>query len=401
MTMGRWARVLLLAAPFLAGCGDFWQAPSTSSSGGGGCTTNCTTASSGNFYILNAGSTPQIAGYSFVSGSLTKLTGSPYTVTGTPFSGTIAPNGSYFYLSSNAGIYVYPIGTGGALGTAAVVSTDVTGYAIQVDRTNSWLIEALPVTGGVQLNAIPLNSSGGFSGATVQTAAFAVTGAAVQPGQLVVSGDNNYVFLALGSGGSIVVPFSSTAPFPAGVKAGVIKLQNTGGSAVSVAVDPGATPRLFYIGETLGNAAANSGGLRAFYYSSLSSSSLTQVPNSPFASGGLAPNAIVPLADGDYVYVANGAGGSSAGNIAAFAVSASGTSTSPAYALTAGSTAAAGTLPIGLAEDNSGKFLLAVNSSGSPYFDSYTFDTTTAGALDVQVTSNTGSSPIAIIAAPL
>lgn len=33
MRIGRWAGLLLAAAPFLAGCGDFWQAPSGSSNG--------------------------------------------------------------------------------------------------------------------------------------------------------------------------------------------------------------------------------------------------------------------------------------------------------------------------------------------------------------------------------
>jgi len=399
MTMGKRARLLLLAAPFLAGCANFWQAPSTSN-GSGGCTTSCTTASSADFYIVSSGSTPQISGYSFVSGALTKLTGSPYSITGAPFAAAIAPGGDYFYVSSSAGIYVYPVGTAGALGTAAVVSTDVTAEAIQVDRSGAWLVEALPVTGGVQLNAIPLNSSGGYSGATVQTAAFTVSGAAVQPGQLAISEDNSYLFLALGAGGTIIVPFSASAPFPAGVTGKRIPVEKSGGAALSVAVDPASTPRLFYIGETLANSTASSGGLRAFSYSSLGASTLTELAGSPLASGGLAPNAIVPLLDGDYVYVANGAGSTSAGNIAGFAVSSTGTSTAPTYSLTAGNTAAAGTLPIGLAEDSTGKFMLAVNSSGSPYFDSYTFDATTAGNLDVQVVSSTPASPIAIVAAP-
>ena len=68
------------------------------------------------------------------------------------------------------------------------------------------------------------------------------------------------------------------------------------------------------------------------------------------------------------------------------------------YAVTAGPTIAAGTLPIGLAEDSTGVWLLAVNSSGAPYFDSYTFDATTPGTLDVQVVANTGAAPVAIAA---
>jgi hypothetical protein len=161
-------------------------------------------------------------------------------------------------------------------------------------------------------------------------------------------------------------------------------------------VDP--TNRLFYIGEVLGDSAGTAGGLRVYNYSSLGST-LTQVTSSPFASGGLAPSFILPIASGDYVYVANGEG-TSAGNIAGFAITASGTSAAPTYAVATGSTASAGTLPNGLAEDNTSTFVLGVNSSGSPYFDSYTFDTTTAGLLDPQITANTGTAPIAIVSTP-
>jgi hypothetical protein len=41
-----------------------------------------------------------------------------------------------------------------------------------------------------------------------------------------------------------------------------------------------------------------------------------------------------------------------------------------------------------------------VGSSGSPYFDSYTFDSTTAGKLDSLTTSTSPATSIAIVAAP-
>jgi hypothetical protein len=53
-----------------------------------------------------------------------------------------------------------------------------------------------------------------------------------------------------------------------------------------------------------------------------------------------------------------------------------------------------------LAEDGTGTFVLAANSLGTPYFSSYTFDGTTAGQLDEQIFTSTGSSPIAIVALP-
>lgn len=163
---------------------------------------------------------------------------------------------------------------------------------------------------------------------------------------------------------------------------------------LSVAVDT--SNRLFYIGETLADSAGTSGGLRAFNYASLTSTTLTQATGSPIASGGLAPNFILPVSSPDFVYVANGAGTSAAGNVAGFSVTSSGST----YSIAAGTTVAAGVQPLGLAEDSSGNFLLAVGSLGSPYFDAYTFDSTTSGQLDSQIGSTTAADSIAIAATP-
>jgi hypothetical protein len=407
MNMGRRARQwLLLAAPalvglsvwFLAGCGNFWQAPSTTTTTTT-CTTNCTTATSGDFYILNAGTTPQIVGESIVSGTLTALSGSPWAVSATPFSMAIAPDGDFLCVSTISGVFAYPIASG-KLGTAVQVTQDPA-YAIQVDRTSSWLVEEIPgaaSTGEVTFAAVPISSTTGVSvsGSKVPSVSFSVTNAAAQANRMVISRDNGYIFAALGAGGTIVVPFNQASPLPAGTTARTISVANSGGSALSVAVDPDSTPRLFYIGETLADSAGTSGGLRAFNYSSLGSSTLIQAGGSPIASGGLAPNFILPIASGDFVYVANGTGQTTAGNVAGFAIAASGST----YTLSTGSTVAAGVQPLGLAEDSSSAFVLAVGSLGSPYFDAYTFGTTATGQLDSQITSTTSASSIAIVAAP-
>ncbi len=389
MRMGKWAWLLLAAAPLVTGCGNFWQAPN---SGSGSCTSNCTTATSGNFYILNGGTTPQIAGESIVTGTLTKLSGSPWTVASAPYAMAIAPNGNFLCVSTTSGVFAYPI-TSGQLGTAVLVSSDQA-YAIQVDSTNSWLVEAIPATGGVTIGAVHISSSTGANNGSELTASFAVTNAAVQTNRMAISSDNSYIFVALGAGGTIVVPFNSSSPLPSGITAKTIAVVNASGSALSVAVDP--SLRLFYIGETLANSGGTSGGLRAFTYASLSTSSLVQATGSPIASGGLAPNFILPVTTPSYVYVANGAGTSSAGNVAGFAV----TGSSSPYSLAAGSTTAAGVQPLGLAEDSSSTFVFAVGSLGSPYFDAYTFDTSTTGQLDSQITSTTAASSIAIVATP-
>jgi hypothetical protein len=402
MKRGKWTRLLMVAAPLLigfgAGCGDFWQAPTTTTTTGT-CTTNCTTATSGDFYILNAGTTPQIVGESIVTGTLTAISGSPWALEGTPYSMAIAPNGNFLVVSTTSGVFAYPIANG-ALGTAVVVSTDQA-FAVQVDATDSWLIEAIAGTAGVTFGAVPIDSTTGANNGVEQNVSFTVTNAAAQPGRMVISQDNLNIFVALGAGGTIVVPFNARVAAgsnPLGTKATTIAVANASGSALSVAVDQSTTPRLFYIGETLADSAGTSGGLRVFNYNSLGST-LTQATGSPIASGGLAPNFILPIASGEYVYVANGTGSSTAGNVTGFGITSNG-ATTPTYTVTTDTATAAGVQPIGMAEDSTSTFVFAVASLGSPFFDAYIFDATTLGQLDSQITSTTSNASIGIVAAP-
>ena len=381
---------LLAAALLLAGCSGFWNLPSSSSS----TSTTPTTLSSGVFYVMNQ-TAMQIAAYSIVSGTLTPLSGSPYSSGvapgATPYSMAIAPGGGYLYLSTVSGIYAYSITTNGFLSIAnggSPISSDIAN-AMQVGPNGTWLIDAFINTGGqVQLDATPLNSSGTYLiGANVPSVAFTITNASVK--QMALSPDGKNLFVALGAGGTIIVPFTASSSSPLGATARGIPVANTGGSALSVAVDP--SDRLFYIGETLASSSASSGGLRAFNYSSLSGT-LTQASGSPIASGGLAPNDILPEASGNYVYVANGQGTSGSGNVAWFPISASGTT----YTIAAGSSVATGIQPLGLAEDSNKNFVLAVSSggstsSGNPDLEAYTMS---SGALTAAITSATGTDPV-------
>ncbi|MGD0548140.1 MAG: hypothetical protein ABR991_10000, partial [Terracidiphilus sp.] len=108
--------------------------------GSGSCTS--TSSTSGNFYILNS---TTISGYNIVSGTLTALSGSPTALpTGvTPHSMAVDPTGSFLFVSTDLGIYLYDISSDGAL------TLDTSGgfgnlgaYAIQVDSTGHWLLAA-------------------------------------------------------------------------------------------------------------------------------------------------------------------------------------------------------------------------------------------------------------------
>ena len=374
MAMRKWARLILAAATRLTGCTGFWNAPSTS----GG--TGTTTASSGNFYILNV-QTSQLTGYYVNAGTLTALTGSPYTVPATPIAITVAPNDNFLYVSTINGIYVYTIASNGELtlgNTSSPISSDQAS-SMQVDTTNSWLVEA--VSGSANVYAIPINSSTGVATSTIEQHAV-LPAATIQ--QLAISPDNSYVFVAMGAGGTATVPFTAGNSNPLG-SAGNIPVENSAGAALSVAVDP--TDRLLYIGETVATSGSNTGGLRVFTFSTLK-----ELSGSPYASGGLAPYSILPISTGDYVYVANRqASGNSSGVITGFSIAES----NSVFALTAlGSTFSAGTHPVALAEDNTDTFVFVVNNGGSPDLDGYTFDTTNVGYLDPVISSSTGTDPV-------
>jgi 6-phosphogluconolactonase (cycloisomerase 2 family) len=383
--------VVLLAVLLLqAGCKNFWQTtPSV-------CVTNCPTISSGIFYVLNSSAGQiEIAGYSIVNGSLTALTGSPYVLPSTPYAIAVAPNNNFLYVSTGSGIYLYTIGSSGALTLSSTtpVATDFAAYSIQVDATGSWLVDA---SASGYLYAIPVSSSTGMTtGAAKQLSL-----AGIMPRQMAISPDNAEIFVALGISGTEVVSFNAANadPLPASGNS-LIAVKNAGGAALSVAVDP--SNRLFYIGETLGtSASANTGALRAFNYSSLSGT-LAEITGSPFASGGLTPVSILPAASGTVVYVANAtASSSSNGSLTGFAMSVNGS----LYSLTQVSgSPSVGITPAGMAEDSSGSVVLLVNSGGSPDLDVLTFDATTPGKLDSVFTFATGTDPVgavAIAAAP-
>jgi len=357
----------------------------------GTSSSSCSTAgSSGNFYILN---TTSVTGYSITAGALTVISGSSSTVTSASAI-AIDPTGSFLYVASAAGITIYSIDSStGALTQGSVVYGDPVSNALQVDPTGNWLLDA-SLTG--TLYAIPITSTGTEDTTrTVQTVSLA--GPTVEPGGMAISpsgfSNASIISVALGSTGTQTLPFTtgSDTPIGAAYTPTVPPYNNSGGAALSVAIDP--QNRLMYVGETGAFPSSNtdSGALRVFTINASSLTEFTYANKIPYASGGLSPHAILPISTGKYVYVANGEG-TAAGNITGFAVTTT--------ALTLGSTAAAGVTPLGLAEDSTNSYVFEVGSAGRPYFDAYTFDTTTPGQLDSKVTSTAQASSIAIVATP-
>ena len=360
---------------------------------------SCSSANgtSGVFYVLNQ-TTDQIVALSLASGQL-KTIGTTTLSTGEPLAVTVAPNGQFLYASTVSGIYLYEIGSDGSLteGNGGAAITPDPAFTMQVDTTNAWLVEA--VSGTTVLNAINVIPTGTNAG-TLATAGekeqqFTLPASTVT--QLAISPNDSsscatcYVFVGMGSGGTEAVHFNPGSANPFGTS-GTIAVLNSGGGDNAVAVDP--TNRLLYVGESNAlPAATQTGGLRVFTIASGGITELTSA-GSPYSIGGTGPSSILPTADGNYVYVANQAvSNSSTGNIASFSVTTT--------ALTSIGTVAAGNSGlIGLAEDSTDSYVLAVDFSGNPDLEAYSMS---LGTLTSVLTAATGTDPVgatAIAAAP-
>jgi hypothetical protein len=158
-------------------------------------------------------------------------------------------------------------------------------------------------------------------------------------------------------------------------------------------VDP--SNQLLYVGEAGAVTGVQTAGLRVF---TIGVPAFTEISGSPFTAGGNSPSAI--LATADHVYIANSSvSNGSGGSITGFSVN----STTGTFSLAVISTIAAGTSTVGIAEESTGTYVLAVNSGGSPDLSMYLFDVTTPGKLDAAGTASTGTDPVqavAIVALP-
>jgi 6-phosphogluconolactonase (cycloisomerase 2 family) len=353
-------------------------------------TSNCSSASgtSGVFYVLNQ-KTNQVVAMSIASGKFTTI-GSITLPTADPLAIAVAPNSKFLYVSTLSGIYLYTIESGGALqlsNSGNVVSQDPA-QTMQVDATNSWLVNA--VSGVAQLNAIAINSGTGMLASVGESEQqFGLPASTAV--QLVISPNASssctdcYVFVAMGDGGIEAIHFNPGSAYPFGSAGNTVRLHSGGDNAI--AVDP--SNRLLYVGESDAlPSATQSGGLRVFTIGSTGITELTSA-GSPYTSGGTGPSAIVPTSDGNYVYVANQAvSGSSSDNIASFSVSTT--------ALTSITSSTAGpTGVLGLAVDSTGNYLLAVDFAGNPDIQAYSMS---AGTLSSVLTGTTGSDPVEAVA---
>jgi len=360
------------------GCGNFWVYPGSSSSGSG-------TGSTVNDYVYVANgntSTPTLAGFAVGSGTLTAVSGSPYSLGFVPTSVAVNPANSIVFVAGSNGvngfINSYSIGSGGAL---TLLVSNNTGSAsevsIAVSPDGQWLL-GLDANGSSISEAIidlyEINSSTGQLTLGTGTS-YTYTGSSIPtvvPRQIKIAPNGDYVFAAVGTAGDLVFPFTtSSGTFSAPQ---VLLLSSSGTSDNALAVNSASS--YLYIARS-----GTSGGLAV--YTIGSGGSLSEVSGSPLTAGD-DPYSVVINTAGTDVYVANqldstisGYSISSGGAVAAL---------SPATYTTISAARM-------LAVDQSGDYLLAVANGGSPDLSMYSYSSTTAGELVFSTSIATGSDP--------
>lgn len=366
---------LLAGLLVLAGCGKFFPPVNGSgggSNGGGG------TGTTGN-YVYVANSNPKLntlAGFSVTGGSLTQTSGSPYTAPLTPTSLAMTPDDKFLYVGSTSGaVYVYTVGSDGSLSlgnNGTPVITGISPAAMEIDPSGKWMVWLSAFSGEASVLAVN-SSTGALSNVSASTVGLASTSASA----LAMTPNEQYVYVALGTGGVETLSFDASTGALAAVNTVLAPKQNLNAD-LAVAVSPDG--KYLYVTET---------GINAVRVFSIGTGgTLSEISGSPFKTG-LGPAAVLVSSTGSYVYVANRTGNT----VSAFTVGTSG-----ALTAVAGSPFATGTTPVALVQDRTKEYVAVVNQGGGPDLQVFAISTATPGALISTATASTGTSPAQAIA---
>jgi 6-phosphogluconolactonase (cycloisomerase 2 family) len=349
----------------LTGCGQFFPPLGSGGSGGG-------TSTGDYLYVGNTGTNPlSVAGFSIGTSSLGTISGSNWSVELEPTALAITPTDSYLYLGSAAGgIYVYTIGSNGALTIAnsgSPVATGVSPSVLRVDPTGKWLLGGSAFSGQVFVYQI------GSGGALTAISSSVVTLNANTPvTDLEIAPAGNYVFASLGTGGIYEMSFATGSGALAQIN-GVLNPSVNNAADMGLAVSPSGS--FLFAAETV------TGGVRVFSIGT--NGLLTETSGSPYKTNTGAWSVLVD-STGSYVYVAN----RTSGTISAFLLTNTG-----ALTAVAGSPFATGSLPIAMVEDKTKAYIAVICAGGNPDLQVFTIGSTTPGALTSFATTKTGTDP--------
>ena len=361
----------LAALCWTTGCAGFWVYP-------GATNGSSTTPTNDYVYVANA-TALTVSGFALGTGTLTAVTGTPYSLGFSPTAVAVNPANSILFVGGNAAIYAFAINSstgalsalnsGGAVGYAAVASMDISPdgqWLFALDQNN------------ISLEEFQINSSTGVLTQDTPITYPVPSGATVVAQGVKFAPNGGYLFLALGTAGDVVYPFNTSSGalyVPLSLSLGA----SSNNSDNALAVSPDST--LLFIARS-----GPAGGLAV--YTIGSGGSLAQVNGSPFTAG-TQPYSVAVNAAGTDVYVANRGGNT----ISGFSIASGGSLT-----VLSGSPYQSGTAVTALAVDSSGDYLLAAANGGSPDLTMYSYDSATAGKLDFATSVPTGTAPTGPVA---
>jgi 6-phosphogluconolactonase len=379
------ALILLSASTLLlSACGSFF-----SCEGKTDCPTTCVASStvtcpatgSGSptgidyAYVANsATSANDVDAYNLSSGTLTAVSGSPFSFDYSPSSMVVTPADTFLYAATDSAlstgyIYGYSIGTGGALtvlggGNPQIEENDA---ALAVSPGGEWLL-TLPTAG--LLNVYSINTSTGAVGGTLEYS-YPLTSAptgTTTPISIAAAPSGEYVAAALGTGGANVFSFDTTTGSP-------LAGQNP------VGIDPGSAASGIYALAFDSNNylyCATTNGLQVFSVSS----GLTVTPLQTYTLGAQ-PRSIAINSTSTFVYVGNEADGT----ISAYSIGTGGVLTA-----ISGSPFTGPTSVNSLAIDSTGTYLIASGYNSSTGIQLFSIGTTGALTPVTAATAGTGTS---------
>jgi 6-phosphogluconolactonase (cycloisomerase 2 family) len=387
VTMRRWAGQAVAAIGIWAlclttGCGTFFIYPGNQSGSGG--------SSTGDYvYVANA-IVGSLAGFSVGTGTLTAVTGSPISLGFSPSAVAVNPANTLVFVAGTNGTYgfvnVYSIGSTGAL--TLLMSNNVgaaSEVAIDISPDGDWLV-GLDANGPPAQQAIvdeyQINSSTGQltqgNGAIYQYTGSVIP--TINPLGIKFAPNENYVFVAVGTAGDLVFPFSGSTGITA---IGALSLSL--GSAATVsdnALAVSSNSSYLYIARS-----GPGGGLAV--YTIGSGGALNIVSGSPLATGNQ-PTSVVVNKAGTNIYVAN----QPDSTVSGYSISSNG-----AVAVLSPATSSTVAEPRVLAVDNSGNYLLATAYVSTPDLSMYSYSSTSGltFATSTSTTTSGGAEPAGAI----
>jgi 6-phosphogluconolactonase len=259
---------------------------------------------------------------------------------------------------------------------------------MQVDSTGNYLLASGFGTsiGAQAIGIYTINTSTGLLTAVGGSPIPLYTGngstpAVVTPNGLLITPNNSYVYVSLGSLGVQILTLGTGGALTAGSTPTLLLPVSTSTSPSDTGLASDPLSAFLFVAEI-------NTGLRVLSIGT--GGSLKEVSGSPYAAG-TGPNGVILDPTGSYVYVAN----KGSNNISAFTL----TAASGKLTAIAGSPfTSGGQLPTALVNDNTKKFVAVINSGangtgGNSDMQVFKFDTTTDGKLDPVSTATTGTDP--------